>query len=188
MASTSAEDLFSRVVAALSASGVPYMLTGSFASSFHGAPRTTHDIDIVIAPVLGTLNVLIKQFPEDSYYISREAALQAYGDEGMFNVVDFSSGWKVDFIIRKSRAFSLEEFERRQPVELLGTPLFIASAEDTVISKLEWAKLGGSDRQLRDVSGIISTQGERLDTSYIQRWVGRLSLDQQWERAKSDAV
>ena len=84
------------------------MLTGSFASSLHGTPRVTHDVDIVIAPVLGTLNALLRQFPIDEYYADRDAALQAYGNEGMFNIVDFATGWKVDFIIRKNRPFSIE--------------------------------------------------------------------------------
>lgn len=65
-------------------------------------PRVTHDVDVVIAPVLGTLNALLRQFPSDKYYVDRDAALQADGTESMFNVVDFATGWKVDFIIRKS--------------------------------------------------------------------------------------
>ena len=159
------------------------MLTGSFASAFYGAPRTTHDIDIVIAPTLGSLLALIKQFPVDSYYISRDAALQAYGDETLFNVIDFNSAWKVDFIIRKSRPFSLEEFDRRKPIELLDSTLFIASPEDVIISKLEWAKLAQSERQLRDVAGIVSAQGDQLDTKYLQTWIQKLSLQEQWKLA-----
>lgn len=92
MSDDSAEAVVRRVLAALETAGVPYMLTGSFASAFHGAPRTTQDIDIVIAPTLGALQNLIKQFPEESYYLSRDAALQAYGSEGLFNVIDFDSG------------------------------------------------------------------------------------------------
>ena len=73
------------------------VLTGSFASAFHGAPRTTQDVDIVIAPTLGSLQKLVTQFPEKEYYVSREAALQAYGFESLFNVIDLNSGWKIDF-------------------------------------------------------------------------------------------
>jgi hypothetical protein len=180
----SAESVIARVLRALSAAGVPYMLTGSFASAFHGTPRTTQDIDIVIQPTLGTLETLLREFPDVDYYASRDAALQAYGGEGMFNVIDFASGWKVDFIVRKSRPFSVEEFERRRPVELLGSSLFIASAEDVVISKLEWSKLSESERQIRDVAGVIRTQGTALDFDYIERWVRRLDLIQQWHAAK----
>lgn len=137
-----AEGAIRRALAALQKAGVPYMLTGSFASSFHGAPRTTQDIDIVIAPTLGSLQRLVSEFPEDQYYVSREAALQAYGSESLFNVIDLESGWKIDFIVRKSRPFSVEEFARRREAEVLGTNVTIASAEDVILSKLEWAKNG----------------------------------------------
>ena len=100
-----AEGALRRVRLALEAAGVPYMLTGSFASAFHGAPRTTQDVDVVIAPNLGSLNRLLAQFPDEHYYVSRDAALQAYGAESLFNVIDLTSGWKIDFIIRKSRPF-----------------------------------------------------------------------------------
>jgi hypothetical protein len=183
----SAESVVARVLRALTASGVSYMLTGSFASSFHGAPRTTHDIDIVIEPTLGTLDALLREFPDDTYYVSRDAALQAYGAEGLFNVIDFASGWKVDFIIRKSRQFSIVEFNRRRAVELLGSTLFVASPEDVIISKLEWAKLSESERQIQDAAGIVRTQSDALDLEYIERWVNSLGLEQQWQTAKSRA-
>jgi hypothetical protein len=183
----SAESVVARVLRALELASVPYMLTGSFASTFHGAPRTTQDIDIVIAPTLGSLERLLREFPEDTYYVSREAALQAYGGEGLFNVIDFESGWKVDFIMRKSRPFSLEEFERRRSEELLGTTLFVASAEDVIISKLEWAQMSKSERQIQDAAGVLRTQADALDLQYIEHWVRHLALGPEWQLALSAA-
>jgi hypothetical protein len=182
-----AEEAICRMLRALKAAGVPYMLTGSFASAFHGSPRTTQDIDVIIAPTLGLLNKLLQEFPEAEYYVSREAALQAYGTESLFNVIDLASGWKIDFIIRKSRPFSLEEFQRRREANLLGTTLFVASAEDVILSKLEWAKLAESERQLNDVAGILRTQGDDLDFMYIERWITELALEFQWIRARAIA-
>lgn len=177
-----------RIRDALETAKVPYMLTGSFASSFHGAPRVTHDVDIVIAPVLGTLEALLRQFSPDKYYVSRDAALEAYGAEGMFNVIDFATGWKVDLIIRKTRPFSLEEFERRRPELLDGTEVYVASPEDVVVAKLEWAKLGESERQLKDVASILRTRPGELDLGYVEKWVRSLRLSHQWERARQLAV
>ncbi len=182
-----AEGAIRRVLEALAISGVPYMLTGSFASAFHGAPRTTQDVDIVIAPTLGSLQKLVRQFPEEEYYVSRDAALQAYGAESLFNVIDLNSGWKIDFIIRKSRPFSLEEFERRHEADMLGTRLYIASAEDVILSKLEWAKMSSSERQVNDVAGILRTQGNALDLDYVERWIAALGLENQWTQAKAAA-
>ena len=112
----------------------------------------------MIAPSLGSLDALLREFPDDKFYVSRDAALQAYGDAGMFNVIDFESGWKVDFILRKSRPFSIAEFDRRRTVDLLGTTLSVASPEDVLIAKLEWAQLSESERQIEDVAGIVRTQ------------------------------
>lgn len=178
-----AEGAILRVLEALGKSGVPYMLTGSFASAFHGAPRTTQDVDIVIAPTLGSLQKLVRQFPEEEYYVSRDAALQAYGAESLFNVIDLNSGWKIDFIIRKSRPFSLEEFGRRHEADVLGTRLYIASAEDVILSKLEWAKISSSERQINDVAGILRTQDNALDLKYVERWIAALGLENQWIQA-----
>jgi hypothetical protein len=72
------EQVIQRFAAILDEVGIPYMLTGSFASGFHGAPRATQDIDLVIAPNLGSLQRLLASLPSDRYYVSREAALDAY--------------------------------------------------------------------------------------------------------------
>ena len=180
----SVEEVFARVRAALMAADVPHMLTGSFASSFHGAPRATQDIDIVIAPSRAQLLALLAQFPPSLYYVSRDAALDALTRHGQFDVIDLATGWKIDFIIRRPRAFSREEFERRRPGDLAGVELDVASAEDVLLAKLEWAKQGGSARQIEDAAGIIRLQGERLDTAYVQRWVAALGLEEQWQAAQ----
>ena len=180
----SVDDVFARVSAVLVAAGVPHMLTGSFASSFHGAPRATQDIDIVIAPDREQLLALLAQFPESMYYVSRDTALDALERYDQFNVIDLATGWKIDFIIRKPRAFSREEFERRRPADLSGVEMDVASAEDVLLAKLEWAKRGGSARKIEDAAGIIRLQGERLDTAYVQRWVAALGLQEQWQAAR----
>lgn len=183
----SAERTIHVVLRALEAAGVPYMITGSFASAVHGAPRSTQDFDLVIAPTRDSLLELLDKFPTTDYYISREMALEAFQAEGLFNVIDLNTGWKIDFILRKSRPFSLEEFARRRPVELLGSTLDIATAEDVVIAKLEWAKMGESERQIEDVAGILRTQGTDLDLEYIESWISRLVLTREWSKAQKRA-
>ncbi len=180
--------LFRRIVALLNSAEIPYMLTGSFASSAYGTPRTTQDIDIVIGPSRRTLEALLDSLPEATYYVERDTAREALGNHGQFNVIDLETGWKLDFIVRKSRPFSREEFERRRTIELFGTEMSIATAEDTLISKLEWAKFSGSDRQIEDAVGILRTAGSRLDLHYIERWVGELGLDFEWRRARNQAA
>jgi hypothetical protein len=161
------------------------MLTGSFASSVFGEPRATKDIDIVIAPSRSQLLELIRQFPDDRYYASEEDALQALEHRSMFSVIDFTSGWKVDFILRKTRPFSEEEFSRRKVVSVAGSRVSVATAEDVLIAKLEWAKIGESERQIEDAASILRVQGTGLDTVYVEHWVHELELEEQWKAAKS---
>jgi len=163
------------------------MLTGSFASSLHGAPRSTQDLDFVIAPDDRSLDGLMDQFPPSRYYLSRSAATQALHHGSLFNVIDLETGGKIDFMIRKTREFSAVEFERRVPTVLLGIRLFVATPEDVVISKLEWSKRSGSERQLEDVAGIVRSQGPQLDTGYVERWVAALDLAPQWADALTKA-
>src|ERR1051326_1407996 len=106
-----------QIATALEANGIPYMLTGSLASSMYGVPRATNDIDIVIAPTRAQLN-----------------------KHGMFNVIDFKRGMKVDLIIRKEREFNVREFSRRKTHEIEDMRLTIATPEDVLVAKLEWAK------------------------------------------------
>ena len=175
-------DLLPRIVGALDRAGIPHMLTGSFASSAHGHIRATRDIDFVIEADADRLRVFARSLPSDQYYVDEHAALQALKEAGQFNVIDLATGWKVDLIIRKTRQFSVEEFARRQPANVAGTQLSIASVEDIIIAKLEWARLGESGRQLEDVVALLRLR--RVDESYIDRWTAALGLVEQWSEAR----
>lgn len=148
-------DPFRRVVEHLDRTGIPYMFAGSVAGSFHGVPRATQDIDLVIAPTPEQIRELVANLSNDEYYASLHAALDAQKGQSQFNVIDMKTGWKVDLIIRKSRPFSIAESDRRVPVDVYGLRLFVASPEDVILSKLEWAKRGQSRRQIEDVAGLL---------------------------------
>jgi hypothetical protein len=181
------QDLLERVSKVLEAAQVPYMLTGSYASSVHGTPRATQDLDIVISPTRSQLANLVQLLPDTEYYVSDDAAMDAFARRSQFNVIDFSTGWKVDFIIIKDRDFSRTEFERRRLLQLENLPVFVASPEDVLVAKLEWAKLGSSGRQIEDAAGIVRVQGEHLDVAYVEHWVTVLALQREWSDAKTRA-
>lgn len=107
---------------------IPHMLAGSVASTYHGDPRTTNDIDLVIDPTHEALAGFVHGLDPERFYVSTETAL---------NVVLLDPGWKADLILRKERPFSRAEFERRQPAEIAGVAVFVATAEDTIVAKLE---------------------------------------------------
>jgi hypothetical protein len=101
---------------------------------------------------------------------------------GQFNVIDGATAWKVDVIFRKARPFSKEEMARRVAATVLGVDVFLATAEDTALAKLEWAKLGESERQVRDVRALLEAKGEALDRAYVERWLDDLGVRDLWER------
>ncbi|HEX7705798.1 MAG TPA: hypothetical protein VF701_04990 [Thermoanaerobaculia bacterium] len=181
------ESFLHRVTAALQVAKIPYMLTGSLASSIYGLPRATNDIDFVIAPDRSQLLSLLGLVERSGFYVSREEAMTALEKRDQFNVIDFSAGWKVDLILRKDREFSRTEFERRREGEVAGVPLIIASPEDVVIAKLEWARLGESERQMHDVAGIVTMLAGSLDVEYVEQWVAELGLHEQWNAARRKA-
>lgn len=180
----SASQVLRRITTALDRAGIAYMLTGSFASAHYGAPRATLDIDIVIAADPGQLRTFMQSLPSGEYYSDLDAALEAHRRQSLFNVIDLATGWKIDLIIRKSRAFSQEEFVRRQLVKVQDLALFVAKAEDVVIAKLEWSKLAQSRRQIEDVAAILRLRWETLDRSYLERWTCELDLMPEWGHAK----
>jgi hypothetical protein len=177
------EDVLAGVIRLLDGLGIPYMVAGSMASSVHGRPRTTHDADIVIDPAPDALDRLVGELSSAQFYVDLDTARVALRERRQFNVIDTTSGFKLDLIMRKDRPFSREEFARRRPAVLGQATVDVATAEDTILSKLEWAaKGGGSERQLADVRGILDVKGAALDHAYIRRWATALGVLDLWER------
>ena len=176
-----------RLTTKLDAAGVPHMVVGSFASSFHGVPRSSQDLDLVIDPQVESLRRFLSELPPADYYVDVDTAIEALRGRGQFNVIDMASAWKADLIVRKARPFSVEEMRRRVEGDLFGARVSIASAEDTIVAKLEWAQQGGgSQLQLRDVAGLLQVRRDELDLEYIERWVAELGLDQIWKAARDE--
>jgi len=164
------------LVRALDAAGIPYMVCGSLGSSFHGQPRATNDVDLVISATPRQLASFLSALGE-GFYADRDAALQACRSTGTFNVIQAETGWKADLILRKPRPFSHEEFRRRRPADVMGMRLQVVSAEDAILSKLEWAKESGSERQFRDAVGVGLIQRSALDRGYLSRWARELGVE-----------
>ncbi len=183
----SVQEVLANLRRTLEDAGVPYMVTGSFVSSVHGVPRATQDIDVVIEPTLDQLHDLIGKFGEPIYDSDRDDALDAFRRRSMFSVIDRRGIWKIDFIVRKDRPFSRREFGRRKVIDILGVALYAATPEDLLLAKLEWAKLGESERQIRDAAGIIEIQGAKLDSEYVERWAAALDIEDQLRAARQKA-
>jgi hypothetical protein len=180
---TPEENALAKVVGLLDDIGVPYMLTGSVAASYHGRPRATHDTDIVVDPTPHQMDTLVQQLAAADFYVDPEAAHEALRDRRPFNVIDISDACKIDLIVRRDRAFSREELARRVVVELSpGRTVWIVTPEDAVLSKLEWARRAGdSERQIADAAGVVAVNPS-LDRAYIERWADELGVLDLWRR------
>jgi hypothetical protein len=175
------QEAIGRLVRKLEALGIPYMVAGSVASSHHGLPRATNDADIVVDPAPQDLDRLVAALLSEGYYADARIAREALRTRRLFNVIDPETAFKIDLIIRKERPFSREEFSRREHHDFAGLSISIATAEDTIVSKLEWArKAGGSERQLEDVLGILLVCGDRLDREYVEKWAAGLGVLDLW--------
>jgi len=159
------------------------MVVGSYASTFHGEPRMTRDIEIVVDPSESSLEVLVDLVDRDRFYLGD--AMEALRDRGMFNLIERHSGWKVDFVIKKDRPFSDAEFERRIPARVNGVDVEIATVEDTILAKLEWSAASRSDRQLSDVIAMAAIQ--ELDRVYLEQWAKELGIGAALAKALNSA-
>ncbi len=178
--------LLKRIGTKLDAAGIPYMVTGSLASGIHGEARTTHDVDIIIAPTLDQLRTFVGSLGDD-FYVSSEAAEDAFRLRGMFNVIEPASGLKADLFVRKDRPFDVEQFRRRRAGRVADAEIFLVSPEDSILSKLDWARKSGSERQFRDALGVAAVQGDRLDRGYLEKWARELGVEDELKRLLDEA-
>lgn len=182
----SQEDFLGKLINKLNEQDIPYMLSGSISSSLHGHPRATQDVDIVIAPAEKQLMNFVESLGPD-YYVSFEAVRYAFANSSMFNVIDNKYGWKADFIIRKARPFSLQEFERKCLYKVKDMDVWVTSPEDTILCKLEWSKESRSEQQFRDALGIAVVQWENLDRDYLRKWAKELQVETSFQRLLKQA-
>ena len=179
-----AADLFRRISVLMEQAGIPYMLTGSFASSVYGMGRGSPDVDFVIDSDEEGVRKLLTQLPEADFSSDLNQALDACRKRSTFNILDNISGLKIDLIFLRDRGFSRVEFERRTKVQVWGAPLYMATPEDVELSSLEWVKLNVFGRQIEDAAGILKVRRDQLDLPYIEKWVHELGLMAQWSQAR----
>ena len=179
------------VIDALESLRVPYFVGGSLASAVHGVVRATMDVDIVADLRLEHVEPLVRILG-DAFYADAEMMRAAVRRRRSFNLIHLETMFKVDVFVRKERPFDQAQFERRVLQTMTTDPertAYVASAEDTILAKLEWYRMGGqtSDRQWRDVQDVLKVQEARLDLPYLRRWAAQLGLRDLMERALSEA-
>jgi len=183
----SSAPVFRELVSALDQAGIPYMVVGSFASNLFGDSRGTQDIDIVVSANDKQVRALLDAFPKTQYYFDLNAALEACRHKSMFNILDMERGWKIDIIFQKPGTYHEQAFHRRSPAQIDGVDVVAPTPEDVILSKLLWAKMGASLRQIEDVAGVLKVQQSSLDRPYIEKWIAELGLSSEWACARQSA-
>jgi hypothetical protein len=184
-------DVLSLVVSRLDKIGIEYMVGGSFASSAHGVPRSTQDADVVADLKQEQIGEFVELFRHD-FYVDAGQVKEAVWRKRSFNIIHLQAYFKIDIFVLGNRGFDREQFSRRelQPVSS-GTEghVYIASAEDCVLSKLDWYRMGGgvSDTQWRDVIGVLKSQVGELDFGYLSKWASELGVAHLLKRACREA-
>jgi hypothetical protein len=164
-----ADDAVVAVLEALETASIPYMLVGSLASNVHGIPRSTRDADVVVELAPGSLDRFARALPPD-LILQPQTAFEGITGTVRHLVTLSGSPFVCEIFGRSDDAHDRARFERRQQLRVLGHSVFVASAEDMVITKLRWALDAKRLKDRDDVRNILAVRGEELDWDYIRRW------------------
>lgn len=170
---------------------VLYAVGGSLASSLYGVMRSTLDVDIVADMKPEHIQPLVAALSKE-FYADDEMMKDAIARRSSFNLIHYETAFKVDIFIRKLRPFDQMQLERRRALAIATDPeqsVYVVSPEDTILSKLEWYRLGGevSEQQWRDIVGVLKTQASVLDLNYLRQWAGELGVSDLLERALKES-
>lgn len=166
---------------------IPYLVGGSMASAVHGVIRSTMDVDIVADIRLDQVDEIAEQL-NGIFYIDKEMIRDAIQRKSSFNLIHLDTMFKVDVFLLKQRPFDQNQM-RRRVLQLIGEnqteKAYISSAEDIILAKLEWYREGGetSERQWRDILGVLSLQGNQIKLDDLRYWAKNLRVDYLLERA-----
>ena len=183
--------VLSQLVEVLDRLGIQYAVGGSLASSAYGVVRFTQDADITVPPFLDKIVPFVKRI-ESWFYVSQEAVMQANHLRSSFNLIHFETAFKIDIFVEKDTAFDRGLLLRRKRLDLPGVDsrsLSFVSPEDDVLLKLRWYTEGGqvSERQWRDILGVLAVQGETLDYDYLRDQAQALGLTPLLDRVIQDS-
>lgn len=193
MSASEAPDEYSvalRVAGVFERLGLEYVLGGSLASSLQGEPRSTNDIDFALRIEERHVSLLAAALGPD-FVVDEEGLREAIRPRRSHNVFFLPTVLKIDLFVRGGTPFDDSELSRRLRTSVgdAGSALFVVILEDNILRKPAWFRMGDevSDRQWRDILGILRISGDVLDLAYLQAWAPRLGVDDLLARAQAQA-
>jgi hypothetical protein len=165
---------------------VPYMICGSVAAMAYGEPRLTKDLDVVVALLPSKISQFTEAFAQAGFYCPPVESIQEeFQRRGMFNLLHMESDTKIDCIFLGVDDYDVEEFRRRRRVAFTEQmEAMMARPEDIIIGKLQYYRMGQSEKHMVDIRGMIAVSGGEIDFEYIDRWAGELGLMDIWNKLR----
>lgn len=169
------------VIGVLDRLDIAYAVGGSWASIVYGEPRATMDLDVVADLRERDLPALLSSFPPGEFYLSEEAVRDAIRFREEFNVIHPASGFKIDFFVPATE-MERGQLSRTRRFELVpGCSAEVSPPEELILKKLDYHRIGGSDKHLRDIGSMLRISGDDIDAERVTREAERLGLSELWE-------
>jgi hypothetical protein len=174
---------FTYVIQVLERLDIPYMVVGGFAAIFYGEPRLTIDVDIVVDMKWEHIAPFVAAFPIPDYYVSEEGVRDSLQRRYPFNVIQPTTGAKVDLVPLPHDPFTRAAFQRRRRLEYdeSGCSATFITPEDIIVAKLIAYRETESDKHLRDARGVLMTQWGELDLEAVRRSARASDMLEQFE-------
>ncbi len=179
MAADSLLELLAHVTQALEETGAVYAVTGSVASSIHGEPVTSMDVDIV-ADLSENQGAKLARSVSGRLYADADMLRRAAIEHSMANLIDPASGYKVDISVLQKTPYHDQVLRRRIRITHPDgkVSFWVVSPEDTILMKLAWRKESRSQKQWTNALSVAHVQKNRLDWAYLRKWAGELGVEE----------
>jgi len=174
----------------LNALEIPYVITGAIASVIYGEPRLTHDLDVVLMLKVEDTDRFTRAFPSSEFYCPPSEVLKIEikrPQRGHFNLIHHKTGAKADIYLAGEDELNHWALAHRVALDFEGERMWVAPREYVIVRKLEYFREGGSEKHLRDISGILELSSDQINFTQLEEFIHRYGLESEWEKAKGQA-
>jgi hypothetical protein len=181
------EDLVRRLVDALAAARIEYVLVGSLSSNFYGVARSTQDADIVVSCAVSRIAELMQELGKE-FELDRQMAFETVTATRKILLREKATGFQIEVFFLSDDDHDRERFARRRQVAVFDRVAYLLTLEDVLITKLRWLYLAGRRKDEEDIRGVLRLQHERIDWPYVESWCGRHGTRELLNRLRQECI